>query len=60
MADPTDVEYLREVLSRGVVQKEVHVEQYQHLDFVWGENADRLLYRSILDFLAASYTPGGA
>ena len=51
MSDPLDVEFLREALSAGVVRREVHVEEYEHLDFVWGDDANRRLYRPVLDFL---------
>lgn len=52
LADPTDVHYLREVLAKGVVRSEVHIDQYQHLDFAWAEDAPELAYKHVLSFLS--------
>lgn len=76
LADPLDLEYLRESLGEGVVVQELNVPkvarivkaccrelhmrsvmnyvvylphlQYEHLDFIWGEDAADLVYSRVI------------
>lgn len=57
LADSLDVEYLREALPQGVVQKEVHLPDFEHLDFVWGEPAPEKAYRPLIDWLTSHEEP---
>lgn len=51
LADSLDVEYLREALTEGVVQKDISLPDFEHLDFVWGEPAPEKAYRPLIDWL---------
>ena len=51
LSDGLDVEYLREELGAGVVVRELHVSQYEHLDFIWGQDAAELVYAEVVEEL---------
>ena len=44
LADPSDVADLRAALPHGVLVSEVHVGRYEHMDFIWGQDAASTLY----------------
>ncbi|KAG1665107.1 hypothetical protein FOA52_007798 [Chlamydomonas sp. UWO 241] len=53
LADPRDVESLLAVLgSAAAVVSFTQVPSFQHLDFVWADNADTKAYTRVIDFLA--------
>jgi hypothetical protein len=51
LADPLDVEFLREVLAPGVVVYYRRVPHYQHLDYDWGQDAHELIFPAIVRLL---------
>ena len=51
LSDGLDMEYLREELGAGVVVRELHVSQYEHLDFIWGQDAAELVYAEVVEEL---------
>eukprot|EP00210_Caulerpa_lentillifera_P002485 g2382.t1 len=51
LADPYDVESMKSLLKPGVLIDEYYYPDYQHLDFIWGKNADEKVCRKILDLL---------
>ena len=58
LATPIDLEYLRESLGPGVVKRAKNLEEYEHLDFIWGIDAKEALYDDVLRFLAADDSAG--
>ncbi|GIL70707.1 hypothetical protein Vretimale_3817 [Volvox reticuliferus] len=52
LSTPLDLEYLRESLGPGVLKLSKNLEAYEHLDFVWGIDAKKLLYGDVLRFLS--------
>lgn len=51
LADPTDVEALHEKLKSLVDSYCVPLDQFNHLDFVWGIDANKLVYEKVLTLL---------
>lgn len=49
LADVKDVKHLREALPPGVIRKEHFLEEYAHLDFVWGIYTAESVYSVIVD-----------
>ncbi|XP_065837989.1 lysosomal acid lipase/cholesteryl ester hydrolase-like [Oscarella lobularis] len=50
LADPTDVEWLLGRLSSlGVLKRQITIEGYEHLDFIWGNNVATDVYMSIIN-----------
>lgn len=57
LSDPSDVKSLKNVLKPGVLRAEYLYPEYQHLDFLWGRNADDKVCGKILDVLRDLYGP---
>jgi len=51
LADPTDVEQLMNLLPKSVQIFNQYVEDYSHLDFVWGVDAAQVIYPNVLSLL---------
>ena len=50
LADPTDVDRIVPLLGTDLkINKRINY--YNHLDFVWGEDAYKVIYKDILTFL---------
>ncbi|XP_043217732.1 lipase 3-like [Amphibalanus amphitrite] len=58
VADRRDVASLASRLPNLVASQQVAWPLWQHLDFLWGIDADRLVYRHVLQYLA-DWAPGG-
>jgi len=52
LADPRDVQLLREALPPNTVAAWHQEPSYEHLDFTWAKNAHRLIYPRLIAFLA--------
>lgn len=52
LAAPKDVEKLKLELPNNVYHKVVEDPMFTHLDFVWAKDADQLVYKDVLNFLA--------
>ena len=54
IADPADVRWLADELGPGVVRKvrRVPLEGFNHMDFQWAKDANRLLYDDVLKTMA--------
>eukprot|EP00420_Gonyaulax_spinifera_P004112 CAMPEP_0197924096 /NCGR_PEP_ID=MMETSP1439-20131203/95080_1 /TAXON_ID=66791 /ORGANISM="Gonyaulax spinifera, Strain CCMP409" /LENGTH=396 /DNA_ID=CAMNT_0043546497 /DNA_START=31 /DNA_END=1221 /DNA_ORIENTATION=- len=52
MADPLDVKHMKSLLPASKVVKEVEIPGYSHLDFIWGEDANVLLYPQVLQVIS--------
>jgi len=50
LADPTDVDKLVPLLSTDVKINK-RIDYYNHLDFVWGEDAHKVIYEDVLTFI---------
>ncbi len=50
LADPEDVQYLRENIQNIVFDK--FVPNWNHLDFVWATDAAQVVYQDILKLLS--------
>lgn len=50
LADPTDVKVLKANLQNIIYEK--NIDAWNHLDFVWGEDANKVLYEDVLTILA--------
>ena len=44
LADPEDVKTLRKDLPANVTKQDIYIEGYDHLDFVWGMEANETIY----------------
>ncbi|GIY64419.1 lipase [Caerostris extrusa] len=51
LADPEDVHYLEGRLKNLIFSKPVNLKQFNHLDFVWGMDANVLVYEDVLTLL---------
>ncbi|KAK7086820.1 hypothetical protein SK128_012797 [Halocaridina rubra] len=51
VADFADVRQTLSELPKVVYMHRVQVKDFNHLDFLWGENAGHLVYRYVVDFL---------
>lgn len=49
LADPKDVEYIRERLPNII--EDFECENYNHLDFVWAQNANEELYDRMINLM---------
>jgi len=52
LADPTDFQRLKSELPKNSIVKELNIEEYSHIDFIWGLNANEKLYKVILELFA--------
>ena len=48
MADPTDVKQLLNVLPKDKIQYIKEIKAWDHLDFIWGMDAAKLVYCDIV------------
>ena len=48
LADPDDVKRLVELLPSKSLIKHDRIEEWMHLDFIWGMDATKLVYRDII------------
>ncbi|KAI5067448.1 hypothetical protein GOP47_0017976 [Adiantum capillus-veneris] len=53
LADPKDVAHLFSLLPNGGSYPVSFLPEYAHIDFILGTNANQLVYKQILDFLAS-------
>ncbi|KIY93101.1 triacylglycerol lipase [Monoraphidium neglectum] len=53
LADPADVALLLSRLPRGRIVKWHNDADYEHLDYIWGENAHKRVYAQVLELLEA-------
>lgn len=51
LADPKDVEYLINTLPRIILNYKVPLANFNHIDFLWGLDADTLVYKQIFKLL---------
>jgi len=51
LADPRDVVWLEGQLKPGVIIKNVFYDDYNHLDFVWGIDANRRVYDHLISLV---------
>jgi len=51
LADPHDVERLMSELPKASIASYIYVEEYDHLDFTWGEDAYLKIYPTVLSML---------
>ena len=49
LADPTDVEYLKNNLPN--IKDDFIIEKWDHLDFVWAQNASQVLYNRMIQLM---------
>ena len=49
LADPTDVKLLQKALPNVVYSDEIP--NWEHLDFIWGLDAARLVYKPLVKYL---------
>jgi lysosomal acid lipase/cholesteryl ester hydrolase len=47
LADPTDVKILHKAINKTIVYSEC-IKPWQHLDFIWGLDAAKLVYDKIV------------
>ena len=49
LADPSDVEILERKIPKQSIIKKVNIPPWMHLDFIWGVDASRMVYKHIVD-----------
>ena len=55
LADPKDInEYLMPRVNHTVFYKKT-IKEYEHMDFVWAFNANKLIYNEILNMMNKNY-----
>merc|ERR1712179_265085 len=52
LADPLDVSKLFDELPNLVVNHEIELKEFNHLDFVWAIHARELVYNYVLEYLS--------
>lgn len=51
LADPTDVAHLKNTISNGVIIGDWNIPKYEHLDFIWGLDANTQVYDKVIAVL---------
>nr|AWU67119.1 putative triacylglycerol lipase [Crangon crangon] len=51
LADPTDVKYLNKHLPNVVFNMKIPLPEFNHIDFIWGIDCDKLVYKRILKYM---------
>jgi len=49
LADPSDVEWLRQLLPKEVLIGDYYIPEYEHCDFIWAPNAPDKVYKYIIE-----------
>jgi lysosomal acid lipase/cholesteryl ester hydrolase len=51
LADPRDVDFLSTNLPNIVLNRRIPMPKFNHIDFLWGLDADTLVYKEIISLL---------
>jgi lysosomal acid lipase/cholesteryl ester hydrolase len=54
LADPEDVKYLTSNLPNIVANDRIPLPKFNHIDFLWGVDADVLVYKKLVSLLMKS------
>lgn len=56
LADPTDVTKIKEQMNPSKIVHEFNIDEYEHMDFIWGLDAHQKLYPDVVELLQ-KYSP---